>query len=84
MNTNNFIKVAKYLINKNYYKLPAYILPVWFNYTLGNMKGLFIAQSPDSRYFEVTYNKATGEVYLDEYTKVSHKVIVKDDYEKLV
>lgn len=45
---------------------------VWYNYTLGNWKCLVSTTLPDGMYYEVTYNKATGSVYLDAYKKFDH------------
>lgn len=42
---------------------------VWYNYTLGNWKCLLSTTLPDGMYYEVTYNKATSDIYLDAYKK---------------
>lgn len=59
---------------------------VWFNYTMGFMKGLFSfstkkaypmshdnAKLPD--YVEVTFNRDKNEIYFDWYTKERQEVI---------
>lgn len=59
---------------------------VWFNYTLGNIKGLFSFDSkkaypmsnPNSKlpdYVEVTYNSERHEFYFDWYTKERQEVV---------
>ena len=42
---------------------------VWFAYILGGMKALLSTTLYDGMYYEVTYNKATKEIYLDAYKK---------------
>lgn len=42
---------------------------VWFTYILGNWKALVSTTLPDGMYYEVTYNAAKGETYLDAYKK---------------
>lgn len=62
------------------------VFMVWFNFTLGNAKGLFsfttadaypmshpAAKLPD--YVEVTYNKEKNEMYFDWYTKERQEVL---------
>jgi hypothetical protein len=51
------------------------IVTVWFCYILGGWKTLmFLNRYPDN-YFEVTYNKEKGEMYLDHYRKVHNEAI---------
>ena len=40
---------------------------VWNAYILGNMKALLSTTVEDGMYYEVTYNKAKNEIYLDAY-----------------
>ena len=40
---------------------------VWNCYILGNMKALLSTTLEDGMYYEVTYNKAKNEIYLDAY-----------------
>lgn len=42
---------------------------VWFCYILGGWKALVSTSLPDGMYYEVTYNAAAGETYLDAYKK---------------
>ena len=51
------------------------IYPVWWCYTLGNWKGLFSTPVADGRYYEITFNKAKSEAYIDTYRK-THNIAV--------
>lgn len=51
------------------------IYVVWFSKTLENWKALIGTSLPDGMYYEVTYNGAKGETYLDAYKKIDHVVI---------
>lgn len=42
---------------------------VWFAFILGGWKALVSTSLPDGRYYEVTFNKDAGEVYVDSYVK---------------
>lgn len=42
---------------------------VWFCYILGGWKCLVSTTLPDGMYYEVTYNKDNGSIYLDAYKK---------------
>lgn len=49
---------------------PAFeVFVVWNAYILGNAKALLSTTLPDGMYYEVTYNKAKNEIYLDAYKK---------------
>lgn len=50
-------------------RLPAVVSAVWFNFTLGGYKACITSNLPDSRYYEVTFNKDKQEHYLDVYVK---------------
>lgn len=50
---------------------------VWFSKTLKNWKALVTTEIPDNIYYEVTYNGAKGEIYLDIYHKTDN-VIIRD------
>lgn len=53
---------------------------VWFNYTLKNFKALVSTYVHDGMYYEITYNAATKQIYLDAYKKWQKKVLdVLDD-----
>ena len=54
------------------------VFVVWQCYILGNLKWLFSTTLPDGMYYEVTYNKAKGEFYLDAYKKFDNKCIKND------
>lgn len=57
-------------------ELPAYeVYVVLFAYVLGNWKATVATDQPDGKYFEVTYNAAKKEAYLDEYVKVVNMVV---------
>lgn len=45
---------------------------VWYNFTLGNAKALVSTYRPDHMYYEMTYNVAKNELYIDAYLKVKH------------
>lgn len=60
---------------KDFYKEEVEVVPVWFGYILGNMKGLFIALNGDNYYYEATLNKAKAEIYIDRYVKGEQKII---------
>lgn len=51
---------------------------VWQCYILGNAKWLVSTTIPDGMYYEVTYNNAKEEFYLDAYKKFENKRIVND------
>lgn len=46
---------------------------VWFCFILGGWKALVSSTEADGRYYEVTFNKMTEEVYVDTYRK-THNV----------
>lgn len=46
------------------------VVTVWQCYILGNMKALITTDLPDGKYYEVTYNAAKNELYLDVYARV--------------
>lgn len=52
---------------------------VWYAFTLGNWKALVSTTLPDGMYYEVTYNKAKGETYLDAYKKWDNVCIPDGD-----
>ena len=54
------------------------VFVVWQCYILGNLKWLFSTTLPDGMYYEVTYNKAKDEFYLDAYKKFDDKCIKND------
>lgn len=53
---------------------------VWFAHVLGNKKAIFIDTNnrENHRIYEVTYNAATEEIYVDIYVKASnHRIPLK-------
>ena len=54
---------------------------VWFCRILGSMKGLFIDAGKNQRYYEVTYNSAMNEMYIDEYEKSRNICYILSDLE---
>lgn len=48
---------------------------VWFAKTLGNWKALISTDKWDGMYWEVTYNGAKQEAYVDGYLKSSNRVV---------
>lgn len=48
---------------------------VWYNFTLGNAKALISTYRPDHKYYEMTYNSAKDELYIDSYLKVHHDCV---------
>lgn len=47
---------------------------VLYAYVLGNMKATFSTNLSDGKYYEVTYNSATDELYVDQYVKIQQKI----------
>lgn len=45
------------------------VILVWYGYVLGNIKALYTTSLPDGMYYEITYNKEKGEIYLDAYKR---------------
>ncbi len=51
------------------------VFVVWQCYILGNAKWLLSTTLKDGMYYEVTYNKAKNEFYLDAYKKFENRCI---------
>lgn len=49
---------------------------VWHCSLLGNHKCLISTNVPDGMYYEITYNSAKGEIYLDAYKKWKNECYV--------
>lgn len=49
---------------------------VWFCFILGGWKALVSSTEADGRYYEVTFNRDTAEIYLDTYKKTHNQVLV--------
>ena len=54
------------------------VFVVWQCYILGNAKWLLSTTLPDGMYYEVTYNKAKDEFYLDAYKKFENICITNN------
>ena len=48
---------------------------VWFAHTLGDKKAILIDGGKNSRIYEVTYNKARDEMYVDCYEKAFKTIL---------
>ena len=51
------------------------VFVVWQCCILGNFKWLLSTSLPDGMYYEVTFNKAKSEFYLDAYKKFENRCI---------
>lgn len=54
------------------------IYVVWFAYVMGQWKAILSTSRPDGRIWEVTYNRAREEVYVDTYLK-THNIALSVD-----
>lgn len=54
------------------------VFVVWHCYILGNAKWLLSTTLQDGMYYEVTYNKAKNEFYLDAYKKFENRCVKND------
>lgn len=52
---------------------------VSFTFVLGSWKALVSTTVPDGMYYEVTYNRAKGETYLDAYKKFDNVCIPDEE-----
>lgn len=57
---------------------------VFFAYILGGWKAMVSTAVPDGMYYEVTYNKDSGEAYVDAYKKFNNVVVPAEDIERHV
>jgi len=83
--TDEFVKLAKDAIkhmliettdptdNIDYDSINVYF--VTCTYVLGSIKGMFSTSLQDGKYYEVTYNTAKNEMYVDQYVKVKQNTI---------
>lgn len=85
MTQADFEAYAKHKISEHLELEPNDVYMVWFNYTLGNAKGMFSFDSekaypmsnPNAKlpdYVEVTYDSEKHEFYFDWYTKERQEV----------
>lgn len=53
---------------------------VWLSKVLRNNKAMIATTVPgDGKYYEVTYNGEKGEIYVDDYSKVSNTMFKEGD-----
>lgn len=88
---DEFIKKAKQIVLQNYVTIETVtaldpvpldiseIYVVWFAKTLGNWKALLATTRPDGQYYEVIYDGAKNQSYLDTYVKVDNKCITDEE-----
>lgn len=85
MTNNEFLEFAKDLVGE-YVEMQVHtdltdfswekdVYIVWSCYILGNMKAMVSTTISDGMYYEVTYNNAKNEVYLDAYKKSENRCI---------
>lgn len=80
---NAIIEVKKIYEENNIDISNANFYIVWYCTTLQNAKALIISDVEDEKYYEVTYNGNSKEMYIDEYNKSSNKVIDCSDIEDM-
>ena len=62
-------------LDKNEPQAEYSVFVVWQCYILGNVKWLLSTTLQDGMYYELTYNKAKNEFYLDAYKKFENQCI---------
>lgn len=74
---DRFLKEAKMFVvsSTNGQMRPEELYIVWFAKTLGNWKALISTDTLEDVYWEVTFNGAKSEAYIDRYNKQSNSVI---------
>lgn len=74
---DKFLKEAKMFVvsSENGTIRPEELYIVWFNKTLANWKALISTDKVSGLYWEVTFNGAKSEAYIDKYVKESNSVI---------
>ncbi len=86
MDNKDFVRLAKHAVvgyfneqadstDKNGKISEDDVFVVWLCKTLGNNKALLSTTVPDGMYYEVTYNGAKGEAYVDAYKKWKNFVV---------
>lgn len=83
MSNKEFIKRAMKLVadyaeehlDKTDERLEFDVFVVWNCFILGNQKALISTTIHDGMYYEVTYNAAKDEIYLDAYKKFENRCI---------
>lgn len=67
------INIVKTYVKEHLYRDTGFdVFEVWHCYILGNEKWLLATTLSDNMYYEVTFNKAKNEIYLDAYHKVDN------------
>ncbi len=84
MNSDEFFKVGKEVVKQlaestlcptdNIKFSLDDVYMVLYAYVLGNMKATFSTNLSDGKYYEVTYNSASNELYVDQYVKLQQKI----------
>lgn len=81
---NNAIMEVKKIYEDNNIDISnAIFYVVWYCKTLQNAKALIISDVRDEKYYEVTYNGNSKEMYIDEYVKSLNKSIDCSDIENM-
>jgi hypothetical protein len=80
---NAIIEVKKIYEENNIDISNANFYIVWYCKTLQNAKALIISDVEDDKYYEVTYNGNSKEMYVDEYVKSLNKAIDYSDIEDM-
>ena len=80
---NAIIEVKKIYEENNIDISNANFYIVWYCKTLQNAKALIISDVEDEKYYEVTYNGNSKEMYVDEYIKSLNKSIDCSDIEDM-
>lgn len=83
MTNDKFIEKAKKLVRdyalEHFDKtdmLPSFdVFVVWSCFILGHQKALLSTTISDGMYYELTYNSAKNEIYLDAYKKFENRCI---------
>lgn len=87
LGSTRFLEKAKELVidyfdrevektDKSSIKMDDALYVVWHCSLLGNHKCLISTTVPDGMYYEITYNSAKGEIYLDAYKKWKNECYV--------
>lgn len=71
----NYVKARLEKTDTHVTFAPDEVYVVWFCFILGGWKALISTSLPDGMYYEVTYNAAKGETYLDAYKKFDNVCI---------
>ena len=76
MYNKKFVEKCKKIVARYYNEhtdgdmiLPEDVYVVWLCRELGNNKALLSTPAPDGMYYEITYNGAKNEAYVDAYKK---------------